>query len=104
MLEWNHVASNIKKKKFLEEYQLSKNTAVVREVGDECGIIETKGREYGYTYLVLLCFTLLSFTVMFFYKSKERPSTSKKITTCFIAVVGMEPAISPRYTCISRGE
>lgn len=78
MLDWNHVASNIKKN-FLEEYQLSKNTAVVREVGDECGIIETRGREYRYTCLVLLCFTLLSFTVMFFYKLKERPSTSKKL-------------------------
>lgn len=40
-----------------------------------------------------------------FYKVKARPSTSKTITTHFIAKLallmsGTEPAISPRYACI----
>lgn len=39
-------------------------------------------------YLILLRFALLCFTdVAFFYKLKARPSTSRKIMTCFIGVV-----------------
>lgn len=40
-----------------------------------------------------------------FYKAKARPSSSKKITTCFIAILtllrwsGTKPALSPKYTC-----
>lgn len=60
-------------------------------------------------YIILLaCFfffvALLHYTdVAFFYKSKAKPSISKNIRTCFIAIVsllrwsGTKPEISPRY-------
>lgn len=38
-------------------------------------------------YVIVLCFALLNFTDVAFCKLKERFSTSKEITTCFIAIV-----------------
>ena len=46
-----------------------------------------------------MCSTLLHFThVAFFYKIKARPSTSKQITSCSIAVL-RSTAVSPRHAC-----
>lgn len=45
-----------------------------------------------------LCFT--DVTAFFFYKLQVRPSTSKKITTCFTAAVWKGTPIPPGDVCL----
>lgn len=64
---------------------------------------------YRHTSLYLLCFILLrrccvfwNFFFFFFYRLKARPTTSKKITTCFSAVAWKLRETEGRHRAICR--